>query len=183
MASKCVTWTHTGFSIGRQPLGRLLAKSAKNHMKRAKLGFLGQNSVGRLGKHGGISQSFAWWGVSPWHMHPHLISDGTILPRGSSGFDLCISVAFWFNMILYHIDFISYQYVSFWFNYMKFHVFVILNRYLSNTHKNVWGNIFMFSESLDFIYEKCKRKQLGFPLFVTTKQNKMKKFWHTCRCC
>ena len=43
----------------------------------------------------------------------------------------------------------------------------------------------MFSESLDFIYQKCKRKQLGFPFFffVTTKQNKMKKSRHTCRCC
>ena len=33
----------------------------------------------------------------------------------------------------------------------------------------------MFSESLGFIYEKCKRKKLGFPFFLSLElQNKTK---------
>ena len=62
---------------------------------------------------------------------------------------------------------------------MKFRTCVILNRYLSNTSKNIQGNFFMFSESLDFIYEKCNRKKLGFSFFLwnyRTKQNFDKNF-------
>ena len=37
----------------------------------------------------------------------------------------------------------------------------------------------MFSESLGFIYEKCKRKKLGFPFFSLELQNKIWKNFDT----
>ena len=68
-----------------------MAKTAKNYLKRAKSAFLGQNSVGGLREKWGDYPKFCLVdGESPQfprngkpcHMHPHLIFDGGILPRG-----------------------------------------------------------------------------------------------------
>ena len=127
--------------------------------------------MGDLGKHGGISQSFGWWGVSP-PTPPIMENPATCTHiwflmgqfcQWASGFDLCISVA-----------------LKLWFNYTKFRTCVILNRYLSNTCKNVRGNFFMFSESLDL--RKMLKEKTRFSIFSLEIKNKMKKFRHTCRC-
>ena len=78
----------------RSTVGGTFGQNSQKLHEKSEISILGANSVGDLGKYGEISQSFGWWGVSPanpphngkpCHMHPHLISDGAILPRGHQG--------------------------------------------------------------------------------------------------